>query len=98
MECSWDEEHQVAEQIQPCLSVVMPCFNEEATLALVAKQVLESPYTAELIIVDDGSTDDSLEVARALEPTNGYERSARAPTRARALRSGAASPRRRRRS
>jgi glycosyltransferase involved in cell wall biosynthesis len=67
MECSRDEEHQVAEQIQPCLSVVMPCFNEEATLALVAKQVLESPYTAELIIVDDGSTDNSLEVARALE-------------------------------
>jgi glycosyltransferase involved in cell wall biosynthesis len=57
----------VAEQIQPCLSVIMPCFNEEATLALVAKQVLESPYTAELIVVDDGSTDASLEIARGLE-------------------------------
>ena len=55
------------EHIQPCLSVIMPCFNEQATLALVAKQVLDSPYTAELIIVDDGSSDDSLEIARGLE-------------------------------
>ena len=49
------------------LSVVMPCYNEEATLKVVAEQVLESPYTAELIIVDDGSTDATLEIASSLE-------------------------------
>jgi SAM-dependent methyltransferase len=49
------------------LSVVMPCYNEEATLKVVAEQVLESPYTAELIIVDDGSTDATLEIASSLD-------------------------------
>jgi glycosyltransferase involved in cell wall biosynthesis len=42
------------------LSVVMPCFNEEATILAAAKRVLASPWCAELIVVDDGSTDDSL--------------------------------------
>jgi glycosyltransferase involved in cell wall biosynthesis len=41
----------------PCLSVVMPCFNEERTVTTVVKEVLGSPFTNELIIVDDGSTD-----------------------------------------
>jgi 2-polyprenyl-3-methyl-5-hydroxy-6-metoxy-1,4-benzoquinol methylase len=44
----------------------MPCYNEEATLTQVAEQVLASPYTAELIIVDDGSTDATLERAGTL--------------------------------
>jgi glycosyltransferase involved in cell wall biosynthesis len=41
----------------PCLSVVMPCFNEIATIDEITKRVLDSPYTGELLIVDDGSTD-----------------------------------------
>jgi glycosyltransferase involved in cell wall biosynthesis len=41
----------------PCLTVVMPCYNEASTIREVVKQVLESPYTHELIVVDDGSTD-----------------------------------------
>ena len=40
-----------------CLSVVMPCFNEQATIEAVVAAVLASPYTGELVIVDDGSTD-----------------------------------------
>jgi glycosyltransferase involved in cell wall biosynthesis len=49
-----------------CLSVVVPCFNEARTINDVAERVLDSPYTAELLIVDDGSTDGTLELARAL--------------------------------
>jgi glycosyltransferase involved in cell wall biosynthesis len=41
----------------PVLSVVMPCYNEEATVLECAKRVLDSPYTAELVVVDDASTD-----------------------------------------
>jgi len=42
---------------EPCLSVVMPCFNEVATIESIVERVLSSPHTAELLIVDDGSTD-----------------------------------------
>jgi glycosyltransferase involved in cell wall biosynthesis len=35
----------------------MPCYNETATIVEIVKRVLESPHTAELVIVDDGSTD-----------------------------------------
>src|SRR5580704_271928 len=40
------------------LTVVMPVFNEEATVATVIRRVLdEVPYNLELIVVNDGSTD-----------------------------------------
>lgn len=48
-----------------CLSVVMPCYNEAGTIAEILKSVLESPYVAEVIVVDDASTDGSPDVARA---------------------------------
>ena len=46
----------------PCLSVVMPCFNEEQTVDLTVKRVLESPWVREVVIVDDGSTDRTPEI------------------------------------
>ncbi|TMC38043.1 MAG: glycosyltransferase family 2 protein [Chloroflexi bacterium] len=39
------------------LSVMIPAFNEERTLELILKHVLERPEVGELIAVDDGSTD-----------------------------------------
>jgi len=49
-----------------CLSVVIPCFNEEATLAHVMESVLASEWVAEVIVVDDGSTDSSYEIAASV--------------------------------
>ena len=40
-----------------CLSVVMPAYNEEATLLEAVAQVLDSPWVGQLIVVDDCSTD-----------------------------------------
>lgn len=40
-----------------CLSVVVPCYNEAFTIKRLLREVLESPYVAEVIVVDDGSTD-----------------------------------------
>jgi glycosyltransferase involved in cell wall biosynthesis len=51
----------------PCLSVVMPCYNEENTISTVIKEVLNSPYTSEIIVVDDGSSDGSREILVALD-------------------------------
>jgi glycosyltransferase involved in cell wall biosynthesis len=50
----------------PCLSVVMPTYNEEATLMEVVSRVLAVPYLLEIIIVDDCSTDSSPDLARQL--------------------------------
>ena len=50
-----------------CLSVVMPAYNEEATILDAAKRVLESAWVAELIIVDDGSTDRTAALAETLD-------------------------------
>jgi glycosyltransferase involved in cell wall biosynthesis len=47
------------------LSVVMPCFNEEQTVKEILDRVFESPLVAEVIAVDDASTDRTLEILRA---------------------------------
>ena len=47
---------------EACLSVVMPCYNELATIREVVALVMASPYVGELIIVDDGSTDGTRDV------------------------------------
>ena len=47
------------------LSVVMPCFNEAATVAQILDRVLDSPLVGEVIAVDDGSTDRTLDILSA---------------------------------
>ncbi|HEY6415010.1 MAG TPA: glycosyltransferase family 2 protein [Acidimicrobiales bacterium] len=55
---------------KPCLSVVIPCYNESATVEAVIEQVLATPYTAEVIVVDDGSTDGTRDIlARISHPS-----------------------------
>ncbi len=61
------------------LSVVVPCYNEAATISEILRRILASEYVAEVIVVDDGSTDDSPQLAAAtgdrrvrvlVQPTN----------------------------
>ena len=44
----------------------MPCFNEAATVVAAVERVLASPYTGQLVLVDDGSTDETLDLVQAM--------------------------------
>lgn len=48
------------------LSVVMPVYNERATLRQVIEKVLAVPIDIELLCVDDGSTDGSVQILEGL--------------------------------
>jgi glycosyltransferase involved in cell wall biosynthesis len=61
----------------PLLSVVVPAFNEGATLAAVVEKLLGLPRLLEVIVVDDASTDSTPEVARALAGADSRVRVAR---------------------
>ena len=50
-----------------CLSVIVPCYNEEATIQELLSRVLASPHVAEAIVVDDGSSDQTIAMAKSVE-------------------------------
>jgi glycosyltransferase involved in cell wall biosynthesis len=59
------------DDIEPCLTAVMPVYNEAVTVAEVASVVLAQRPVEELVIVDDCSTDSTwqqLELLAANEP------------------------------
>jgi len=53
----------------PRVTVVVPCFNEEATLEATLDELVgvlgEAPFSWEVIVVDDGSRDRSAEITQA---------------------------------
>jgi glycosyltransferase involved in cell wall biosynthesis len=50
-----------------CISVVVPAYNEQASLAAVIDKIIEAvPYLLEIVIVDDGSTDSTAQIAQHL--------------------------------
>jgi Glycosyl transferase family 2 len=59
-ECSADQ------AANPCLSVLMPIYNEIDTLRAIVSAVLAQPIVGELIAVDDGSNDGSRELLAEL--------------------------------
>ena len=50
----------------PDLTVVIPCFNENSTIAQIISSVHQQVAEAEIVVVDDGSTDGSRVVLRQL--------------------------------
>jgi glycosyltransferase involved in cell wall biosynthesis len=57
----------------PLLSVVMPAYNEEATIEEIIGRVLAVPLRIELIVVDDGSTDRTREILGRLHAQHGFK-------------------------
>jgi len=54
----------LAAPLRPCVSVIIPALNEEANIANVVRFALGDSATAEVIVVDDSSTDDTAEQAQ----------------------------------
>jgi len=46
------------------LSVIIPVYNEQSTVREVIERVTSLPLPLELIVVDDGSTDDTPQILR----------------------------------
>src|SRR5512145_1184331 len=62
------------------LSIIVPVFNEANTIRTILKRVVRAPFTKEIIVVDDGSQDQTVEILRdqdSLIPL--LSQSARAP-------------------
>jgi glycosyltransferase involved in cell wall biosynthesis len=57
----------------PLLSVVMPVFNERATIEEIIPRVLAVPLRIELIVVDDGSTDGTRDLLTALQKQHTFK-------------------------
>src|SRR5439155_25020344 len=52
----------------PLVSVIIPCYNAGRWVGDAIRSALNQTYTnVEIIVIDDGSTDDSLEVIRAFK-------------------------------
>lgn len=55
--------------MKPLVSILIPCYNAEAWLAETLASALEQTWSnKEVIVVDDGSKDCSLEIAKTFEP------------------------------
>ena len=53
-----------------CLGVVIPVYNEEKTLYLIVEKVLSRPEVAELVIVNDCSSDGTWQTMQGLAKTD----------------------------
>jgi len=80
--------------LDPFLSIIVPAHNEQARLPVSLPQIRQylegQDYTWEVIVVDSGSTDRTTEVARELDPRQGWLRLLRAdrPGKGLAVRTG----------
>jgi len=57
----------VSHEPRPCLSVVVPCYNEQATVLTLLKHVTDSPWVKEVVVVDDGSKDGTRDILATID-------------------------------
>lgn len=52
------------------LTVIIPAYNEEATISVVLKRVLENKLVKEIVVVNDGSSDKTLKSIKSVKSVN----------------------------
>lgn len=50
------------------VSIIIPSFNQEQYLSDAIESAITQTFSCEIIVIDDGSTDNSLTIARSYEP------------------------------
>lgn len=50
-----------------CISAIIPAYNEEQTIGNVIESIIDIPEVTQIIVVSDGSTDRTVEVAKAYD-------------------------------
>ena len=53
--------------MKACLTVIVPCYNEEATIQELLMRVLKQDSVRELIVINDGSSDESKNVINSVD-------------------------------
>lgn len=64
--------YNVGDRVSPKISVILPAYNEELVIADSIREVIQAlaDMEFEVIVVDDGSTDDTAEIAHQVEAVN----------------------------
>ncbi len=50
------------------VSIIIPVYNEEKTVGQIIKKVQKLPFEKEILVINDGSTDNTLELLKRLNP------------------------------
>ena len=58
--------HNPSALVDPKLSVVIPVYNEKATIDEILRRVIETPFRKEIVLVDDCSTDGTRQILEKL--------------------------------
>jgi glycosyltransferase involved in cell wall biosynthesis len=57
----------MGDDVRPSLALVMPAYNEEATVLDAVVRVLAQPFVEQLIVVDDASTDSTADILATID-------------------------------
>jgi len=61
-----DQDLNLVIPVLPCLTVIIPCYNEEKTILEILTRVLNQPLVREVFLIDDCSTDESRKIAESV--------------------------------
>lgn len=76
----------MAEEVKPFISVILPCYNEEAILGTNLKRIIKylenkiGKYKWEILLINDGSKDKTGDIANEFEKNNSNVRVIHHPT------------------